>query len=150
MLRLGEADGLGFLTQYHPHGVFIGLEDIGYTALAVGFLLGGAGMAPGRPAERVIRWILALGGGIVVAGLAVMAVLYGSDLTYRFELLAISVIWLAVVLVGVVLAVAHLRAALPAKSGGSDTTEASSAAYPSSAQEVHGPRAESLHGSGTS
>lgn len=149
MLSLGEANGLGFLTQYHPHGVFIGLEDIGYTALAVGFLLAGAGLTPVRRAERVIRWVLALGGGIVVAALAVMAPMYGSDLAYRFELAAISVTWLAVVLVGAALAVAHLRRALPARSGGAGPAEASSAAYPSSAQEVRGPRAESLHGSGT-
>lgn len=150
MLSLGEADGLGFLTQYHPHGVFIGLEDIGYTALAVGFLLAGAGLTPVRRAEQVIRWVLGLGGGIVVAALAVMAPMYGSDLAYRFELVAISVTWLAVVLVGAALAVAHLRRARPASSRGAGPAEASPAAYPSSAQEVQGRRTESLHGSGTS
>lgn len=108
LLLSGEADGVGFLTQYHPHGLFIGLEDIGYTAMAVAFVLAGLAMEPSRRAETMIRWVLCVGGAVVVAALVVMATIYGSDLAYRFELVAISVSWLVVVLVGAALAVAHL------------------------------------------
>lgn len=150
MLTLGEADGLGFLTQYHPHGLFIGLEDIGYAALAAAFVMAGAAMTASSRAERAMRWILSLAGGIVIAALAVMAALYGSDLAYRFELLAISVIWLAVVLVGAALAVARLRTPKPATPGPGGAAGAGSAPYASTREDLPGARKESLHGGRTS
>jgi hypothetical protein len=34
----GETAGLELLSQYNPHGLFIGLENLGYAAQAVGFV----------------------------------------------------------------------------------------------------------------
>jgi hypothetical protein len=42
----GEFDGLAPLTQYNPQGVFIALEEAGYTLMAVTLLFAGP-----RPAE---------------------------------------------------------------------------------------------------
>ena len=38
-LLRGETAGLALFTQYNPHGLFIALEDLGYLALCVAFVL---------------------------------------------------------------------------------------------------------------
>lgn len=109
MLVRGEATGLGFLTQYDPGGLFIGLEDIGYTAMAVSFLLAGLAVVPERPVERVLRWVLVIGGLVTVGLLVVLGTAYGADLDYRYEVAAISVTWLTLAAAGAALGWQGLR-----------------------------------------
>lgn len=109
-LLAGESEGLSLLSQYNPHGVFIGLENLGYAALAVAFLFLGAVLAGTGGLLRVVRWVF-LGGGVLTwVALAGLTVGYGADLEYRFELAAISVYWLVVILAGGLLAVSFHRA----------------------------------------
>lgn len=98
LLARGEAGGIGFLTQYHPQGVFIGLENIGYAAMALAFVLAGLAIVPTRPVQRVVRWTLLLGGLATLASLVVLGLTYGADLDYRFEVAAISLTWLTLVI----------------------------------------------------
>jgi hypothetical protein len=101
----GETDGLSLLTQYNPHGVFIAAENVGYLALAVAFLLYGAACGPA--VGRGIRWTLLAGGIATVVAAAVLSVAYGSDLEYRFEVFAILICWLVLIITGVLLGLAH-------------------------------------------
>jgi hypothetical protein len=109
-LLAGETQDLAAWTQYNPHGVFIALENVGYALLAVAFLFLGVAMASGtsRP-ERVVRWIFALGGVLIIAGLLASAVIFRAELDYRFEVLALSVVWLVLISSGVLLSVAFWR-----------------------------------------
>lgn len=107
-LLAGETEGLGLLTQYNPHGVFIGLEDAGYAAIALGFVAVGVMLGGDGRRARVCRWLFIGGGVLTWAALVGLAVAYGRDLGYRFELAAISVHWVVVVVGGVLLA-AELR-----------------------------------------
>jgi hypothetical protein len=109
MLARGEATGLGVLTQYNPVGLFIGLEDIGYTAMAVSFLLAGFAVVPERPVERVLRWVLVIGGLVTVGLLVTLGASYGADLDYRYEVAAISVTWLTLAVAGAALGWQGLR-----------------------------------------
>ena len=111
-LARGETDGLGLLTQYNPDGLFIGLENVGYTAMALAFLLMGLAIKPSRRPHRVLRWILVIGGFATVVALVVFSVAFGTDLSYRYEVTAIALTWLTLALAAATLAWQHLRPAL--------------------------------------
>jgi hypothetical protein len=87
----------------------IGLEDIGYTAMAVSFLLVGLAVVPERRVERVLRWVLVTGGLVTVALLVALGASYGADLDYRYEVAAISVTWLTLAVAGAALGWQGLR-----------------------------------------
>lgn len=113
-LLAGETDGLSLLSQYNPHGVFIGLENLGYAAIALGWLFLSA-MTDGvlrRPSGRMraVRWVFLTGGLLTWGFLVGLAVGYGAGLEYRFELAAISLYWLVTVTTGVLLTLELHRA----------------------------------------
>lgn len=111
-LARGETDGLSLLTQYNPDGLFIGLENVGYTGMALAFLLMGLAIEPSGRSDRVLRWILVTGGVATVVALVVFSVAFGTDLSYRYEVTAIALTWLTLALVAATLARQHLRPAL--------------------------------------
>ncbi|HET7397156.1 MAG TPA: hypothetical protein VFJ94_01440 [Intrasporangium sp.] len=117
-LAKGELEGLGPLSQYNPHGVFIALEDVGYAAMALAFVVTGAALGRRTTLERWVRRVLVGAGAMVLAGLAATAVIYGTDLDYRFEVFAIFVTWLTLIVLGVPLARLIRRAArVPSAAG---------------------------------
>ncbi len=102
-LLKGETAALSLVSQYNPHGVFIALEDVGYLAIGVGLLCIGLAF-PGRSwLERVLRWLLVGGGVAAVAALVWLAVAYGADLEYRFEVIGIGIDWLVLIVAGALL-----------------------------------------------
>jgi hypothetical protein len=105
----GEFDGLAPLTQYNPHGVFIALEEAGYTLMAVTFLFAGLALPKTSRLERALRWIL-VGGFVAVAVLfVVLSVVYGMALEYRFEVAAITVDWTVLIVASTLLAILYAR-----------------------------------------
>jgi hypothetical protein len=109
-LLAGETQDLVAWTQYNPHGVFIALENVGYALIAVAFLFLGVAMASGTSRlERAVRWIFAIGGVLVLAGLLVSAVIFRGELDYRFEVLSLSVVWLVLISSGALLSVVFRR-----------------------------------------
>jgi hypothetical protein len=109
----GEFDGLAPLTQYNPHGVFIALEEAGYTLMAVTFLFAGLALPKASRLERALRWIL-VGGFVAVAVLfVVLSVVYRMDLEYRFEVAAITVDWTVLIVVSTLLAILYARSVQP-------------------------------------
>ena len=109
-LLAGEAQGLPALTQYDPHGMFIALENVGYALLGVAFGFLGVALASGssRP-ERAVRWIFALGGVLIIGGLPLLAVIFRTGLDYRFEVMALSIVWLVLISTGVLLSMTFRR-----------------------------------------
>lgn len=97
----GETDGLAIITQYNPHGIFIALENLGYLLLAIafGFL---AAIFTGRTRlEQTLGWLFTLSSVLVIGGFIGLRWLYGYDLDYRFEVYAISVDWLTLIIAGI-------------------------------------------------
>lgn len=109
-LLQGRTDGLSPWSQYHPSGIFIGLENIGYTVLALAFLFVGVAQSAGTTAlQRSAGRILVLGGVTIVLMLVLLATAYRSELSYRFEVGAIFVSWLVIAASAVLLALHSLR-----------------------------------------
>ncbi|MGE3507715.1 MAG: hypothetical protein AB7N65_02385 [Vicinamibacterales bacterium] len=108
-----ELDGLAPLTQYNPHGVFIALEEAGYTSMAVAFLFAGLTLPKEGRLERALRLIL-IGGFVAVAVLfVVFSVVYGMELEYRFEVAAITVDWTVLIVASTLLASVYARSGQP-------------------------------------
>jgi hypothetical protein len=106
-LLAGETDDLSLWTQYNPHGMFIALENVGYTAMGAGFVfLGSALAAQETRMERAAGWALRAGGALTLLALVAYAVVYGADLQYRFEVAAIAITWLTLLAAGASLALA--------------------------------------------
>ncbi len=116
-LLAGETQGLTLVSQYNPHGVFIALENLGYAALAAAFLALGAAM-PGNGPVRLARWAFLAGGALTWIALLALAAAYRANLEYRFELAAITLHWLTIVVGGLALAASWRR---PQRSAGGST-----------------------------
>ncbi len=103
-LLAGEAEGLGLLSQYNPHGVFIGLENLGYAALAVGFACLSSVLAGSGGRLRAVSRVFLAGAVATWVALAWLTVAYQERVDYRFELAAISIYWLVATVTGTLLA----------------------------------------------
>jgi hypothetical protein len=109
-LLKGELDALVLWSQYNGHGIFIALEDLGYWTMGIAFLFIAFAFAPQKGLVRAIRIVLLVSGAIAVGGLIVLALIFGSDLEYIYEVLSIVVDWFTLIGVGVLLAIFFRRA----------------------------------------
>ncbi|HEX6470946.1 MAG TPA: hypothetical protein VF069_17740 [Streptosporangiaceae bacterium] len=105
-LLKGETDGLGLWSQFHPHGVFIALENVGYLLLALAFLAIGVAMATRSRLERAAKIVFIAGGIATPLALLGYAAAYRADLDYRFEVAGIAIDWLVLIIAGTLLAIA--------------------------------------------
>lgn len=109
-LLRGEVEGLTLWSQYNPHGIFIALEDVGYLTMGVAFVFIAAALGGRGWLARIIRYLFAVGGVLAVGALAVLAIWYGMDLEYRYEVAAILIDWLTLIFGGALLGVFFWRA----------------------------------------
>jgi hypothetical protein len=109
-LLKGEVEGLSLWSQYNPHGVFIALEDVGYLMMGVAFLFVAAVFSRRKKLERAIRLIFFISSVLAVGSLILLALLYGRDLEYRYEVAAILIDWLTLIVTGVLLSLFFKRA----------------------------------------
>ena len=129
-LLLGETEGLSPWSQYNPHGVFIALENVGYGLLNLAFLFIGIAML--RTASRLWRaaaCVFAVGGGLTLALLVLYSAFYQVRLDYRFEVTAIGVTWLVLIVAPVLLSIALVRTR-PVKDQGAADPEISDKSLP--------------------
>jgi hypothetical protein len=116
-LLRGELDGLAILSQYNPHGAFIALEEFGFLVMGLSFTflalaLGSSGL------ERATRWVFLVSSALLVAAFVGMSLYFGFGLEYRFEVTAISIGWLTLMIAGVLLTLVFRRTAQPNSDGG--------------------------------
>src|SRR5579864_1658672 len=104
-LLKGETAALSLLSEYNPHGVFIALENLGYLAMGVAFLWIGLTFTGRSLLDRGLRWLLIGGGVAAVVTLIGLALGYGADLEYRFEVAGLGIDWLVLIVVGALLSV---------------------------------------------
>lgn len=100
-----ETAGLSLITQYNPHGLFIALEELGYILMSFSFLF----IAPlfnkkGR-LESFIKWIFIIAFVLTMISLIMISVQYGIDRKDRFEVAALSITWLVLIINGILLSV---------------------------------------------
>lgn len=101
----GEDAGLSLFTQYNPHGLFIALEDLGYLAVRVAFLFLAPAVPRAAKLAQAIRWTLLIAGALGFAIFAEMSCRYGLNVEYRFEVAIITIVWIALLVLGILLAV---------------------------------------------
>jgi hypothetical protein len=109
-LLIGETEGLSPWTQYNPHGIFIALENVGYVLFNFAFLFIGVAMV--RMPTRLWRaagWVFAGGGALTLVLLVFYSVFYRVRLDYRFEVTAILITWLVLIVAPVLLSIAFRR-----------------------------------------
>jgi hypothetical protein len=109
-LLLGETEGLSPWSQYNPHGIFIALENVGYVLLNLAFLF--IGIAIVRMPTRLWRaagWVFAGGGALTLVLLVFYSAFYRVRLDYRFEVTAIAITWLVLIVAPALLTIAFLR-----------------------------------------
>ena len=104
-----ETEGLAMLIQYNPHGVFIALEELGYLLMSLSFLFMAPVFAAGERLKSAIRWTFIIGFVFVIISLIVISISFGVDRLDRFEVIAISVNWLVLIVNGVLLGILFKR-----------------------------------------
>jgi len=108
-LMAGETEGIALVTQYNEHGIFIALEDLGYLALALALVGLTAGLKPLGRLFAMAHWT-ALGGGVlVVLAFLVITLFFGVGRSYYFEVTAIVIDWIVMLVAGGLMAVATKR-----------------------------------------
>lgn len=105
----GEADGVAILTQYNEHGVFIALEDLGYLALALALVGLTAGLKPLGRLFRMAYWVALGGGMLVVLAFVAITIFFGVERSYYFEVAAILIDWIVMLVAGGLMAVGTMR-----------------------------------------
>jgi hypothetical protein len=108
-LAAGRTEGLELFLMYDPSGIFIALEDVGYLMMALGFLSIGVAMETRTRIGSVARWLLIGAGVLVPAVLVAFVARFGSDLQDRFEIVAISIDWSVLLVVGILVGVTARR-----------------------------------------
>ena len=104
----GETDGIALLTQYNGHGLFIAMEDLGYITMALSFLFLSFVFTRKTGLEKALRLLLLLSFACTAGFFLFYLISYGIDRSYRFEVAAISMNWLTIIVSGI-LAGIHFR-----------------------------------------
>jgi hypothetical protein len=102
-LLVGESEGLTLWSMYNPHGVFIAVESLGYLLMGVAFLFLAPVFRSGMAFSRTLRAVFAIGGVLACAALPFLVWRYGVELGYRYEVAAIAIDWLTLILGGALL-----------------------------------------------
>jgi hypothetical protein len=105
----GQVSDLSLFSEYNPHGIFIALENGGYALMGLAFLFTGLSIESLTRLERTVRRLLVTGGAVVVTLLVSFSAFYGKNLGYRFEVLALVIDWIVLIVAGVQFAVLFKR-----------------------------------------
>lgn len=115
-LLQGQTEGIALLTQYNPHGVFIALEELGYLLMVLSLVfIASAFSGPGRM-QAVLRWAYRASALVTLGFFVLMLSMFGFDRMDRFEVAAISIAWLAL-LIGATLSFLVFREAIKSSAG---------------------------------
>jgi hypothetical protein len=112
-LEKGQLEGWALFTQYNPNGVFLALEELGFLLMSVTFLAIAPVFAGATKSERVLRWLLTGSFAATLAALGVVCAFFGIDRQDTFEITAISIVWLTLLVTGPLMAVVFRRLARP-------------------------------------
>ena len=105
----GETEGLALLIQYNPHGVFLALEELGYLLMSLSFLFMAPVLSNRSRLESAVRWIFVIAFVLAIVSLAVISIIYGLNRQDRFEVIVLSIDWLALIINGVLLSIVFRR-----------------------------------------
>ena len=105
----GETEGIGLLSQYNGHGIFIALEELGFIMMSLSLLFIAPVFSRQIRFESWIWWILKIPITGIVVSFVYYNIKYGIDRSYRFEVAAITFNWLILIVVGILAGVYFKR-----------------------------------------
>lgn len=110
-LEKDQVDGWAMLTQYNPNGVFIALEELGYLLMSLTLLCLAPVFTKRTRTERSLRRLFVATFAGTVTALAIVSALRGIDRGDVFEIMAICIVWLSLIIGTPLLATVFRRAA---------------------------------------
>lgn len=105
----GQTEGIALLTQYNGHGIFIALEELGFTMMGIAFIFLAPVFSMKSRLEKAIRWILIMPFVVNVFAFVFYSISFGLDRDYRFEVATITINWLTTILVGILIGIFFKR-----------------------------------------
>ncbi len=108
----GETDGIAILTQFNSHGVFIALEELGYILMSLSFLFIAFTFSKNK-LEKAVRWTLLANFILTFLSFLVFSAIYGINREYLFEVAAISINWITLIVSGILLTLIFRRENAP-------------------------------------
>jgi hypothetical protein len=103
-LLAGETDGISLLTQFNPHGIFIVLEELGFTLMIISFFALFPIFNGTSTLEKTIKWTTITGFILAVISFSMVSIQYGFNREYRFEVVIISITWLELIFISILIA----------------------------------------------
>lgn len=103
-LLAGETDGISLLTQFNPHGIFIVLEEIGFTLMIISFFALFPIFNENGTLEKTIKWTAITGFILAVVSFSLVSIVHGIHREYRFEVIIISITWLELIFISILIA----------------------------------------------
>lgn len=104
-LMNNETEGLALVTQYNPHGIFIALEELGYMMMSCSFLFISLIFYQKNRLESFIKWIFIISFVLTILSLLMISIQYGVERKDRFEVAALSISWLALIVNGILVSI---------------------------------------------
>jgi hypothetical protein len=101
----GETEGIALITQYNGHGIFIAMEDLGYSAMSISFFFLAFAFSANGHLEKAIRLILMIGFFLTIIAFIYYSFKFGIDRSYRFEVAAITINWLVIISTGILVSI---------------------------------------------
>jgi hypothetical protein len=108
-LDKGQLDGWALFTQYNPNGIFLALEELGFLLMSVVYLAIAPVFDRATKVDRALRWILVGSFLATVVALVIVSASFGLDRQDTFEIAAISIVWLTLVVAAPLMAMAFRR-----------------------------------------
>ncbi len=102
-LMAGETEGIAFLSQYNPHGIFIIMEELGFITMNFSFFALIPVFSTSDKIERGLRFTFITGFILMLLSLILVVLIHGINREYRFEVIIISINWLEMIISGVLL-----------------------------------------------
>ena len=103
-LLAGETDGISLLTQFNPHGIFIVLEEIGFTLMIISLFALFPIFNGISALEKTIKWAAIAGFILAVVSFSLVSIVHGIQREYRFEVIIISITWLELIFISFLIA----------------------------------------------
>ena len=104
-----ETEGIALITQYNGHGIFVAMEELGYILMSLALFFLVHVFTKSSRLERAIRLILIIQLVLMVLSFILYSIKFGIDRSYRFEVAAISICWLSLIVLGILLSIYYNR-----------------------------------------
>jgi hypothetical protein len=97
----GETEGIALMTQYNGHGLFIAMEELGYITMSIALFFLAFAFSRNTRIEKGIRIILISQFFLTILAFLFYSIKFGIERSYMFEVAAITINWLVIIVVGI-------------------------------------------------